>query len=97
MTADEFRAALSELRGTQEDLGDVLDVTSRTVRRWCSKGCRKHIDVVMDALLRLHRVGLPWRKSEIAISLNKQGRVVQLTDEQAIKRHKELMAAGATR
>lgn len=89
MNGDAVRAALAELGATEDELAREWDVAPRTVYRWCASGCRRHIAVCFDAVLRLKRAGLPWRKWEVAIGI-KDGRVVQLTDAEAIERHRLL-------
>ena len=95
MSGEQVRAALAELRVTQAELAHEWGVTARQVYRWRESGCRRQIAVHFDAALRLKRLGLPWRKGEIAIALVAGGNIVQLTDEQAVARHARRMQAEA--
>lgn len=83
------RAALAELGVSQTEIALEWDVSARQVRRWCQKGCRLHIAVCFDAMLRLKRAGLPWRKNEISIAVH-GGEIIQLTDAEAVARFKSL-------
>lgn len=89
MTAEEVRVSLSILGLAQTELAEEWDVNPRTVRRWCSHGCSKHIGVCFDAMIRLKNSGMAWRKGMIAISFDGP-----LTDRQAVERHRRIMAGG---
>lgn len=55
MTKSEYRAALKALSLNQEEVGDLLDVSGRTARRWATGEIEVPGPVVMHIRLWLER------------------------------------------
>lgn len=94
MTKEEVQAALIELGVSQTELASELGVNGRTVRRWVNGGCDGTGAVAVQSILRMHRLGLAWRKNQISIGVAAGGRIVQLTDAEAAARHHRIMTTG---
>jgi len=58
LTGDQFRAARCALGLTQDDLGRVLGVGGRTVRKW-ERGERRPSPIVVHVLRWIERPGRP--------------------------------------
>ena len=61
MTADQFRAALAELKETQTGFARIALVDARTVRRWCdgTRAIPGPVVALIDAMLFIQAAPTP--------------------------------------
>lgn len=89
MTPDEVCAAFSRLSISTFKAASEFGVSTRTVYRWLSVGCYGPAEVALVSVVRLHELGLSWKRNEVAISFGGLDGIRFLTDGEAMERHVE--------
>ncbi len=67
MSGAKVAEAMAFLGASDAELAEELDVSARTVRRWRDHGVAGAPTRAIQALTRLHRHHLPWRKGAVPI------------------------------